>query len=425
MAANGSNILYLCSDRGIPIGGSKGSSVHIREFLKAIKEFGYSPNVLACRSEEESLSGLEYDVHIIPNHTTDAFYGGANEFGLNKRVLREANDFARNQAVELMLGELHKKEPIDILYERYSLFSIGGCSFARKCGIPFVLEVNAPLVYESSRYRELLLDDLAREVEKFLFTAADCVIVVSEELRSYVRNVAPATRVEVVPNGVNVELFSNQQNLDAWRKKLTVRPNTDFLVTFVGSVKPWHGVDSLIDAIALLDAQGQQISLAVVGNGDSSQNELETSCRERDLQNVVTFTGVVPYEDVPAVLGASDVLVAPYPDLSQFYFSPLKVYEYMAAGKPIVASRIGQIVSLLSDGETGLLVNPGDPSDLAKALLRLKQDRALAKRLGQAASREAVQMHSWKQRIEQVDIILKELISESSEIGKAGYAGTV
>lgn len=425
MADKGNNILYLCSDRGIPIGGSKGSSVHIREFLNAVQRYGYAPTVLACRAEEEYLSNTGYDVHLIPNRTNGAFFEGGAEFGLNKRVLREAKDFARNHAVDIKLGKLHEREPIDLLYERYSLFSTGGCSFARKNRIPFVLEVNAPLVYEASRYRELLLDDLAREIEKFLFTAADCVITVSEELREYVQGIAPATRVDVVPNGVNVKLFGHADDSALWRSRMTALPEKDFLVTFVGSVKPWHGVDSLIDAIEILNTKGEQVSLAIVGNGDSSQAEFERSCRERHLHKVVTFTGAVPYENVPAIMGASDVLVAPYPDLSQFYFSPLKIYEYMAAGKPIVASRIGQIAGLLKDNETGLLVSPGNPKELAEAIIRLKNDRDLGSRLGKTAAQEAVEKHSWMQRIGLVDAIFKELMKTSPEIGKAGYAGTV
>jgi len=380
---------------------------------------------LACRAVEECSSSSDYDVYLIPNRTDGAFYEGAGEFGLNKRVLREAKDFARNLSVESKLNELYGKKAFDLLYERYSLFSIGGCTFARKHGIPFVLEVNAPLVYEASRYRELVMDDLAREVEKFLFSAADCVITVSEELQKYVQGVAPAARVEVVPNGVNIELFKEQHDMTTWRSRLMAKSEKDFLVTFVGSVKPWHGVDLLIDAVELIIAKGEQVSLAVVGNGGTFHDELINSCKERGLNNAVTFTGAVPYESIPAVMGASDVLVAPYPDLSQFYFSPLKVYEYMAAGKPIVASRIGQIVGLLKDGETGLLVSPGNPNELAEALMRLKQDRVLATRLGQTALREATGKHSWKKRIEQVDSIFRQLMNSSSGIGKAGCAGTV
>jgi glycosyltransferase involved in cell wall biosynthesis len=90
-----------------------------------------------------------------------------------------------------------------------------------------------------------------------------------------------------------------------------------------------------------------------------------------------------------------DAAVAPYPDLTPFYFSPLKVFEYMAAGLPVVASRVGQLSSLIEDGWNGLLCPPGDPAALAASLDRLRQDPALRARLGQTARTAVLAHNSW------------------------------
>jgi glycosyltransferase involved in cell wall biosynthesis len=115
----------------------------------------------------------------------------------------------------------------------------------------------------------------------------------------------------------------------------------------------------------------------------------------RGLLNAAHFTGAVAPSEIPGLLASMTVAVAPYPAQTDFYFSPLKVYEYMAAGLPVVASDIGQLKSLIEDEVNGLLVPPSDPVALATALDRLRQDPSLANRLGQAARKAMMQNHTW------------------------------
>ena len=119
------------------------------------------------------------------------------------------------------------------------------------------------------------------------------------------------------------------------------------------------------------------------------------SVAARGLREAALFTGAVAPHQVPGLLASMDVAVAPYPKLANFYFSPLKVYEYMAAGLPVVASRIGQLTQVLRHEETGLLCPPGDAAALAAALERLRCDPALRKRLGAAARATALKKHTW------------------------------
>ena len=113
------------------------------------------------------------------------------------------------------------------------------------------------------------------------------------------------------------------------------------------------------------------------------------------------FTGAVAPDAIPGLLASMDIAVAPYPPLAHFYSSPLKVYEYMAAGLPIVASRIGQVGEIIQDGVTGLLVAPGDSAAFTKALIRLQNDPELRQQLG-ANARESVSEHTWDHIVDHV-----------------------
>src|SRR5262249_29832585 len=132
-----------------------------------------------------------------------------------------------------------------------------------------------------------------------------------------------------------------------------------FTVGFLGTMKPWHGLPILLEGFELLARGHPECRLLLVGDG-AARDDLAAQAAALGLSNAAHFTGAVAPGDVPGLLASMDVGVAPYPDLPNFYFSPLKVYEYMAAGLPVVASRLGQISNLIEPGVTGLLVPPGD-----------------------------------------------------------------
>ena len=134
--------------------------------------------------------------------------------------------------------------------------------------------------------------------------------------------------------------------------------------------------------------------LLLVGDGPE-RAKLEALAAARGLGKSVEFTGGVEAREVPALLASMDAAAAPYPKLSPFYFSPLKVYEYMAAGLAIVASRIGQLEKLLEHGVNGWLILPGDAPELAGALERLQSEPALRARLGEAARELVRREHTW------------------------------
>jgi glycosyltransferase involved in cell wall biosynthesis len=229
-----------------------------------------------------------------------------------------------------------------------------------------------------------------------VFGNATVLAAVSDEVAAYLeRYPAVDGRIHVVPNGVNPDRFPVQL------EPTCPAATGTFTVGFVGTLKPWHGVRTLIEAFGRLHALDPDVRLLLVGDGPERER-LEADVSGRGLRGAVQFTGSVDAGDVPGLLASMDVAVAPYPKLGYFYFSPLKVFEYMAAGCAVVASRIGQLKGLVEHEVSGLLCAPGDATDLAEALLRLRREPALRARLGKAARMKARQFHTWEATVRRV-----------------------
>jgi len=391
-------ILYLSFDPGISYWGMKGASIHIREFTKTLKEAGYNVTTAVARLEDSHRKTK--NVYELPKLEAD-FFG--QESPEQTHLLAETKAFARNFGLRKLLKQIKTKE-FDLVYERYSLFGIAGLSFAKENRLPFVLEVNSPLVEEARTHRQLALEPLAKAVEAYLFSNAGHLVAVSGALKNYIHAVAPKAAVTVVPNGVDIRPFlkvraSNGASGKHGREKFTVG--------FVGSLKPWHGLEFLLEAFRRLPGHGD-FELKIVGEGPL-RSSLEKLVQKLGLQNRVTFTGAVDFEKIPKTLKTLDALVAPYPQMDGFYFSPLKIFEYMAAGRPIVASRIGQVAEILENGKNALLVPPENPDALTSALLRLKADRKLGEQLGKQAQKTAREKHSWTSRLQMVEGIFASL----------------
>jgi glycosyltransferase involved in cell wall biosynthesis len=194
----------------------------------------------------------------------------------------------------------------------------------------------------------------AEHVAGRVFGAASALIGVSGGVADYLATFSTARgRIHVVPNGVNPHRFPAGLS-----PALPARPGA-FTVGFAGSLKPWHGLSILAEAFVRLHRWAPESRLLIVGDGPERARVAEYLAAANVLP-AVDFTGAVSPEEVPGLLAAMDVATAPYPDQPGFYFSPLKVYEYMAAGRAVAASRIGQIEQVLRHGEDGLLCPPGD-----------------------------------------------------------------
>jgi len=268
--------------------------------------------------------------------------------------------------------------------------------YAQAAGTLGLLEVNAPLIEEQAEHRGLIDRARAECVAEQAFSKAAFLLAVSQEVGAYLERF-PAARgkVRVIPNGVNPERFP-----------LDLKPTLPGVagtctVGFVGTLKPWHGVEVLLEAFGRLRQHHSNSRLLLVGDGPERER-LQAGVSSRDLGEAVHFTGAVAAAEIPGLLASMDIAVAPYPQLSHFYFSPLKVYEYMAAGLPVVASRIGQLEELIQQDLNGLLTAPGDAAELAMALERLRAEPELRARLGNAARTTVWQDHTWDAVVQRI-----------------------
>ena len=373
-------IAYITADPGVPVFGRKGCSIHAQQVLKAMLKRGVEVDLFATSCAGEVTEGLDkLHVHALPP-------APKGDLASREKLCLAANEGLRSA--------LESQGPFTMIYERYSLWSFAGMEYARTAGIPRLLEVNAPLIEEQAEHRGLIDHAAAERVAERVFAAATALIAVSEQVAEYLqRHPSTAGKVHVVPNGVNPEDFLAPAS--ASRSK-----GSPFTVGFVGSMKPWHGVGNLIEAFALMkEEEGSRLLL--VGDGPARE-ELATQAAALGLEGSVQFTGSVAPERVPGLLASMDVGVAPYPKLANFYFSPLKVYEYMAAGLPVVAGRVGQLEQLIESEVTGLLFAPGDTRGLAGALKRLSKDVELRQRLGQAAREKVLREHTWDGAVEKI-----------------------
>jgi glycosyltransferase involved in cell wall biosynthesis len=396
-------IAYVCADRGVRPAGSGGSATHVREMVKALAARGLDIVVFATSGDAGSP---------LPFKVVD-LQANPGSLELRSRIQRAARahpDEARSsqEVYSLLLNQslaaaLESMSPApDAVYERHSLWSVAGLDFARRRGIPHLLEVNAPLVEQQYAYRELELEAAAGAIEGYVLSGSDRVLATSPELVGYARSHGASGRnVRVVPCGVPGSMFSaplRTRQLDPSR----------FVVGFVGSLKPWHGVDVLLRAFRKLRAIDRSYYLVIVGDGPQ-RADVERYIREHRLEGCSDVLGNVPHEEVVRTLSRMDVAVAPYPELPSFYFSPVKLWEYAAAGVPIAASSSGEISRLFPHGEAALLHPPGSASKLAGHIHRLRSDAALATRLSRRARRIA-RAHTWDRLAARVEKIALDAI---------------
>lgn len=366
-------VAYVCADAGVPVFGCKGCSIHVQEMLRAMIGRGFDVELFAPRIDGSCPKGLEpVRVHRLPRLR-------ANREAATTRQVEQENQASRDM--------IEDAPPFDLVYERYSLWSFVGLEFARQQGTPGILEVNAPLIEEQAAYRGLMNRHVAEVVARRAFKAASALVAVSPEVADYLEKWPEAEgRTHVVSNGVNVSRFGPL-------KSEMIRHTDDLTIGFVGTLKPWHGVQDLLNAFSQLLPRFPRLKLRIVGDGPERER-LERQAREIS-RTAITFVGAVPPVEIPAQLERMDIGVAPYPQMEPCYFSPLKLYEYAAAGLAIVSSDIGEPGRVIEHEVNGLLCRPSDPADLARQLERLNCHPQERIALGRTAHRRVSQNHTW------------------------------
>ncbi|MDA0657649.1 MAG: glycosyltransferase family 4 protein [Planctomycetota bacterium] len=377
-------IAYVSLYRGVPVYGGKGCSLHVQEVLRVFLSRGDDVSLFAVNVGGRTPEGLEaVQLHEIPmapaEHTTE-----------RERCLREANERAQSM--------LANAGPFDLAYERHALWSSAAAEYGSAYGVPSIIEVNAPLVDEQLAHRELNDRIAAEAATRRCFAVARVVACVSAEVGRYAqRHGASQEKIMIVPNGVRTDCFTPSDP--------DMRHKQAYRIGFVGSLRPWHAVGDLIEAFSLIKTResDRPAELVIVGDGPIRDSlEQRVSRLPCNIQSAIHFTGHIAADQIPSRLRRFHVAVAPYAADEEFYFSPLKLYEYLATGLPVVAACTGQLSAIIENGRNGMHYVPGDCVSLAAVLERVRDDRPLAIALGVAARNDAVTHHRWEQRVQQM-----------------------
>jgi glycosyltransferase involved in cell wall biosynthesis len=317
-------------------------------------------------------------------------------------VALEVPYFAHSFRFETRAARVLADRPADLIYQRFDAGNHAGVVLSRRLGVPFVLEYNGSEVWVADHWgRPFRWRRLFAGIEAINLRHADLVVTVSDALRDdLLARGVEADRILVLPNGVDATRYHPTVDGEAVRRRHGLRGRV--VIGFIGTFGAWHGAPVLARALRRVLETRPEVRALLVGDGPQ-----RAACESAlgPCAGRVVFTGAVPQADGPAHLAAMDILVSPHvpnPDGTRFFGSPTKLFEYMAMGRGIVASRLEQIGDVLEDGRTAILVPPGEAEPLADVLLRLVDEPALREALGAAARRRVVERHTWEALVERL-----------------------
>jgi glycosyltransferase involved in cell wall biosynthesis len=305
----------------------------------------------------------------------------------------------------------------DILYERFWMLASSGMMISQMLDIPIIYEVNGDIV-EEYHQQGLKLPGIQwaaiNLVTRYMFKSAGHVVPVSQTLKEKIisRYRLHSNNISVIENGARVDLFTNPNQEEIAAARSLYELGDDLTIIFVGTFKPWHGIDLLVDAYNEVARSYKNVKLILVGDGPLMP-EIQEQVATLNLGKRVVFTGLLQHHEVPTILNLADIAVLnPKVTGASSVQSPLKLFEYMAAGKAIVAPKISNVERIIKDRESGLLVDPDNLESLKTALIELLNDKQMRKRLGRAAREQAIEHHSWGQTVSKIEAIMMDLIKK-------------
>ncbi|MFC1922884.1 glycosyltransferase family 4 protein [Chloroflexota bacterium] len=413
-------ILYAIQNvGGIDFSKDIGDTVPVKYTLSGLQQAGHLVNCVKLQGKAVSM----YEDVINFQDPIDARLGVTNSMifrgfeGGIRRLQRELGlpyfaffDSLRFQ--EACSGLLNH---YNLCHEHNGLFCLGATWACRNKRIPYVLTFSADPIMELELVGRPLKGVhawVANKATKFSFDYAQKIICVSEPAKKHLVDVwqVNSEKIVIMPNGVDIASFGIKHSPTDVRTEYQL--DGKMIVSFVGSFQMWHGIDLLVESFAKVLHQLPNSKLLLVGDGPA-RTSIEEIVNNLGLASSVKITGLVPQKKIPEILSAVDVAVIPYPKLpNELWFSPLKLYEYMAAGKAIVASSSGQIADVIQDGENGRLVKPGDINDLANVIISLLINPDEREWIGQNARKQAVEQHSWDRYISHLEEIYHSVLTE-------------
>ncbi|MEQ1655480.1 MAG: glycosyltransferase family 4 protein [Nitrospira sp.] len=383
------NILVYCDEE---LGVAGGGSRQVVEFVGALAARGHAVRVVAPKPQ----TGREQSIAL----------GGASPVWV--RVLRvpvlRPLLYLVGSAVALLGAMWREKPEILLWFDSPGQIAPLWCSRLMRC--PYVLFVNGlPDEELTGLWGWAPIRSLVQRALRVSAQQAQAVVSVCREIPQWMQCEwgIDAARCRVIRNGVNPSTCVSVDKAAA-RRRLGLSPDRPY-IGFVGGFFPWHGLDTLVEAMVLVRREHPSATLLLIGDGQTKP-ALETLVRQRGLEGAVSFVGRVEFDDVSWWIGASDLCVVLHRPVRFYPGDSMKLWEYLACARPVIATAgegYGDLVEALG---AGVSVKADDVRGLAKALCGLIQNPAAASKMGQSGRHAVLGAHTWDARAVELERVL-------------------
>jgi glycosyltransferase involved in cell wall biosynthesis len=390
------NIIYHFRVRGT---GAEG--VHIAGIVNGFRSFGHEVRLVSPTNADPTVSNAantgssKESRSFINRICMQTLHFLADSL---PQVLFEIMELAYNLvAVARLTRQIIRQRP-DFIFERCAFFNFSGAFVAGLIRVPFVVEVNELSGYE--RVRGQCFTGLARIIEKYIFKRASLIVVVSDFLKTAIEEMTGKTgRIITIPNGVPRYWLAFEPDKERVHKiRDQYGLNDKRVVCFVGGLVHWHNFDLLLDAFASIQKDIHETVLMIVGDGPMKQYII-TKAQDLGIDSgSLIFTGNVSHREIPLYLSIATTAIIPE---TNEYRSPIKLFEYMSMGIPVVAPGMSSIEVVITHGKDGLLFKPGDRAECRQMLYAMLSDKNYAEEIGKAA-KEQMNNFTWEQNSKKI-----------------------
>lgn len=367
-----------------------GQYVHIEELTNALKKQGHEIMFVAPAVSAESEFGSDGGVvSLMKRYIPESIY--------------ELMELGYSLVAFVKLFRAACRFRPDFIYERYNLYLPAGVWVKKLLGLPLLLEINSPLYLERKKYGGIAIDWLAKWSERYVWKNADHTLPVTNVLAGHVRreNVDDA-KITIIPNGINFSRFGNMPDSEKAKAKFGLQGR--LVLGFTGFVREWHGLDRIVELLEGEENGARR--LLIVGDGPARAS-IEARAKALGVSDRLIITGIIGRDDVSDYVAAFDIALQP--DVTA-YASPLKLFEYMALGRAIVAPDSENIREVLDDKNNALLFRDRDKDDLLEKIKQLCEDAELRKKIGTAARQTVAEGgYTWDNNARRVIDIVDKL----------------
>lgn len=385
------NILYLCGGYGLRLDRMLGPKVHIYNILNGLQKAGHNPYFLAIQETTELPEEFaSFNPILLPHKYLRGF--------VHKII--PYTGIVDSLRIFITIVRLHRKVHLDIIHERYTGLSWGGLLVAKILNIPYILELNGPGVEEKTIQMNPLQPSkkwILLTNQKILLSYCNQLILASGLIASFIRISRgwKLHKYHVLLNGAELPRPINLEEKYAIRKKFRAENQPLFL--YSGSLYLWYGSINVVRAFRTVLKIFPDIKLVLIGAGDA-EIEIKNFIKENHLDDMIFLTGALAHADLQKYIQAADYCLVYYPGEPTYFGTSTKLTEYMAAGKPVIATP--HMFEMIDDGITGFLSKSAKPKDFADKIIEVLNNKSFAIEVGQNARRKIEKLCTWQHYIQ-------------------------